>query len=88
MICYRGEVTIRYVGDEARNEAPCRKYRIDGPGLENRGGFIWVNKADEHVEDIEIDLPDNPNWQSFKFRLQRLEQMDQAAWEAFMSAQF
>ena len=71
LIFYRGEVTVRYIGDEQRNDALSRKYRIDGPGLKNRGGFIWVNKAGAYIEDIEIDLPDNPNWQSFKLRLHK-----------------
>ncbi len=85
---YRGEVTVRYVGEETRHNAACRKYRIDGAGLSNRGGFIWVNKRGGHFEDIEIDLADNPEWQSFKFKLERTERMTRVAWEAFMKAQF
>ena len=85
---YKGEVVVSYVGDEDHFGVPTRKYQIDGTGLEQRGGFIWVNKVGGYIEDMEIDLPDNPDWQSFKFRLQGIEQMDQAAWEAFMAAQF
>lgn len=85
---YRGEATVSYVGEEERNGVPCRKYRIDGPGLSNRGGFLWVNKKEEHVEDIEIDLPDNPNWKTFKFRLLGTGQMDRAGWEAFMKSRY
>lgn len=80
---YKGEVDVVYVGEETRNGVLCRKYRIDGPGLENKGGFLWVNQAEHHIEDIEIALPDNPNWQSFKFRLTGVETMDRAAWERF-----
>ncbi|HSK75402.1 MAG TPA: hypothetical protein VLQ45_03010 [Thermoanaerobaculia bacterium] len=85
---YRGEATVSYVGEEKRNGADCRKYRIDGPGLSNRGGFLWVNRKEEHVEDIEIDLPDNPNWKTFKFRLLGMDQMDRAGWEAFMKSRY
>lgn len=85
---YRGEATVSYVGEEERNGVTCRKYRIDGPGLSNRGGFLWVNRKEEHVEDIEIDLPDNPNWKSFKFRLLGTGQMDRAGWEAFMKSRY
>ena len=80
---YKGEVEVTYVGEETRNGVLCRKYRIDGPGLQNRGGFLWTNHAEGHIEDIEIALPDNPNWQSFKFRLTGVETMDRAAWERF-----
>ena len=80
---YKGEVEVAYAGEETRNGVLCRKYRIDGPGLQNRGGFLWANHAEGHIEDIEIALPDNPNWQSFKFRLTGVETMDRAAWERF-----
>ena len=33
--------------------------------------------------DVEIDLPDNPNWEHFKFRLEGMEQMTAEAWETF-----
>jgi hypothetical protein len=85
---YRGEATVVFVGDEPRNNAKCRKYRIDGAGLENRGGFIWVNKKGGHIEDMEIDLPDNPEWKSFKFKLVRTEKMNRDGWEKFIEAQF
>ncbi len=85
---YRGEVGVTYVADERRNGFLCRKYRIDGPGLENQGGFIWVNKRSGYFQDAEIQLADNPNWQTFKFKLQKVERMSPAEWEAFMKAQF
>lgn len=85
---YRGEAIVTYAGEEMRRGVRCRKYRIDGAGLENRGGIIWVNKRLGHVEDMEIALPDNPDWQSFKFRLSGTELMSRQKWEAFMKAQF
>lgn len=88
LFAYRGEVTVSYVGDETRNDVMCRKYTIDGPGLANRGGTIWVNRAGGHFEDVEITLADNPEWQNFKFKLVKTEKMDRAAWEKFMAAQF
>ncbi|HWM93883.1 MAG TPA: hypothetical protein VN493_24200 [Thermoanaerobaculia bacterium] len=83
---YRGEAEVAYVGEETRAGVLCRKYRIDGPALRNRGGFLWINHAEGHVEDIEIDLPDNPNWKSFKLKLTGVESMGQAAWERFQKA--
>lgn len=85
---YRGEARVTYAGEERRNGVACRRYRIDGRGLEGRGGWLWVNKRRGHVEDIEIDLPDTPEWQSFKFRLTRAERMTRARWEQFIKAQF
>ena len=85
---YRGEATVFYVGEEKRNDVLTRKYKIDGAGLKNRGGFIWVNKAKNYIEDIEIEFPDNPEWTSFKFKLLKTEIMSRNEWEKFMDAQF
>jgi hypothetical protein len=88
LFAYRGEATIKYEGKETRNNVKCRKYRIDGAGLENRGGWIWVNEKLGHVEDMEIALADNPAWKSFKFKLLKIEKMSRDQWESFMKAQF
>ena len=81
---YRGEAEVSYVGYEPRLNIPCRKYKIDGAGLENKGGFIWVDKGDGSIVDMEIALPDNPDWQSFKLRLKRVQMLDRKGWESFM----
>ena len=85
---YRGEVEVVYLGEEQRDGQLCRKYRIDGPGLENRGGFIWVSRRTGYFQDAEIQLADNPDWQTFKFKLQKVDRMNEAQWESFMRAQF
>lgn len=87
LVEYKGEVTISYLKDETRNNVPVMKYRINGAGLQNRGGFIWVNRARGWIEDMEIDLPDNPDWTSFKFKLLRVERMSRAEWEKFIESQ-
>lgn len=84
LFAYRGEAAVTYAGEEVRGGAACRKYRIDGAGLENRGGHIWVDRRGGFFRDVEIELPDNPDWHSFKFRLTAVEQMTRAAWERFM----
>jgi hypothetical protein len=87
LVEYKGEVTISYLNDEKRNNVPARKYRVDGPGLQNRGGLIWVNKKRGWIEDMEIALPDNPDWTSFKFKLLRVEKMSRAEWDKFVKEQ-
>lgn len=87
LVEYKGEVTVSYLNDERRNNVAVRKYRIDGAGLRHRGGFIWVNRRRGWVEDMEIDLPDNPEWTSFKFKLLRAERMSRAGWEKFIESQ-
>lgn len=88
VFAYKGEVEIKYLGDEQRGGVACRKYTIDGAGLQNRGGMIWVDKAAEHIVDLEIALPNNPGWQSYKLRLLSVSRMNQRAWEAFIKDRF
>lgn len=88
LVEYKGEVTISYQAEEIRNRVPTRKYRIEGPGLKDRGGAIWVNKKHGWIEDIEIDLPDNPAWKSFKLRLLRVETKSRSDWDRFIVSQF
>ena len=88
LVEYKGEVTVSYLADEKRSDLLTRKYRIDGAGLKDRGGFIWVNKDRGWIEDMEIDLPDNPDWTSFKFKLLKVEKMTRDEWDKFIKAQF
>ncbi len=87
LFAYRGEAEVSYAGEEVREGALCRKYRIDGAGLENRGGHLWVDKRGGFFRDVEIELPDNPDWHSFKFRLTSTERMTRAEWESFILSQ-
>ncbi|MRG96293.1 hypothetical protein [Polyangium spumosum] len=84
---YRGEVTVSYVGDETRENTPCNKYEIDGPGLKNRGGFVWVDQKDFHIVDMELSLPNHPEWVTYKLKLLSRETMKPDGWRAFMRAQ-
>jgi len=84
MFEYRGAVTVSYVGEEVRDGVLCRKYKIDGEGLANRGGFIWVDKKGEFFRDVEIGLADNPDWKTFKFKLKKAEKLSREKWEVFM----
>ena len=87
LVEYKGKVEISYAGEEKRGDVLTRKYKIDCAGLQNRGGFIWVNKKRNWIEDMEIQLPDNPEWTSFKFKLLKTEKMNRAEWEKFIISQ-
>ena len=86
-LLFKGTVEVLYLSDETRAGIRCRKYQIDGPGLEQRGGFLWVSQADEHFVDYEIELPDEPGFDSGKLRLKRVQTLSATAWQAFMHAQ-
>lgn len=85
---YKGTATVKFEANETRNGTKVRKYSINGAGLKDRGGFIWTNRTNGWIEDIEIDLPDNPAWKNFKFKLLKAEQMTRPQWEKFILDQF
>ena len=78
-----GKPSSLVIDEETCEGVRCHKYKIDGPGLENRGGLLWMSKIDPHIIDYEIDLPDEPGYQSGKLRLERTEQMTEEEWLAF-----
>lgn len=84
---FKGLVTVDFVSEEERNGAPCRKYSIDGEGLENRGGTIWIDISSQHIVDYEIDLPDESGYESGKLCLKQIDRMSNESWREFMTAQ-
>lgn len=87
LIRYEGTVTVRYAGEEERNGYSCRKYVVEGAGLQDRSGRMWVDRAAEHVVDMEIPLPDNPAWHSLKFALVSRQNMDEPTWQQFIQTE-
>ena len=84
LLKYEGTVDLMYIGPEERDGHVCRKYKIGGPGLRHKTGFIWVNRQNEYVQDMEIPIPDNPDWRDFKFRFVSNEPMDSGQWADFV----
>ena len=77
---------VVYRKDADRNGHACREYSIDGPGLEHKGGMIWVRKADGVLVDFEIALPDEPGFNSGKLKLTGVERMTDQEWEDYKSS--
>ena len=48
---------------------------------------MWIDTAARHIVDYEIDLPDEPGYESGKLRLKHIEHMSNEAWRAFMLSQ-
>ena len=45
---------------------------------------MWVDKSARHIVDYEIDLPDEPGYESGKLRLIRIACMSNEEWREFM----
>ncbi len=83
----KGPVVLAYQGEEERAGLVCGRYLIDGPGLEDRGGSLWVAKGDDvFLVAFEIDLPDEPGMSSGKLEWLRNETKSAEEWEAFVRA--
>jgi hypothetical protein len=80
-----GFVEIEYLDDAKRGEFDCRHYLIDGPGLDDRGGEMWVRKSDDPIiVDYEIDKPDESSMRSGKMRLLGTKQLSKEEWAEHM----
>ena len=83
----KGKVTLAYESDERRGELDCRRYVLDGPGLEDRGGTLWVAKGDDpHLVAFELALPDEPGMSSGKLEWLRTETLTSEQWQARIAA--
>jgi hypothetical protein len=80
LITYKGKANLEYIGDDPCHQTVCRKYRISGKPFGDKEGFLWVNKKEGHAELIEIPIADNPDWNSFRFELKKIEMMTPAQW--------
>jgi hypothetical protein len=81
----KGSVVLAYESVEQRGGLECRRYVIDGPGLEERGGSLWAAQGEEvFLVAFEIDLPDEPGMSSGRLEWLRNERMSAAEWEAFV----
>jgi hypothetical protein len=87
MMKYEGAVLLKFIENEERNGTPCRNYSIGGEGLEGYTGIMWVNEEKSIIEDIELPIADNPDWDDFKFKLVTSEHLDSDEWMKFMEAE-
>jgi hypothetical protein len=80
----RGPVYLVYEESEKHAGLDCRRYAIDGPGLEFRGGKLWAAKGDEvFLAGYEIDLPDEPGMRSGKLAWLENATLTADEWQRF-----
>jgi hypothetical protein len=77
---YSGKALVEYLGEERVGGAECRKYRMGGPGMENRDGYFWVNMQQACFQLFEHPLHDNPGWDSFRLALSATARMTDSEW--------
>jgi hypothetical protein len=60
---------------------------VDGEGLQNQYGTLGLDLEWMHAVDIEIPIPDNPAWNSFRFALVSREIVDDGQWVQFQDGE-
>lgn len=80
----KGYVQVNYTGMELVNGKNCFKYSVDGPGLQNKGGHIWVNRETSMIELYKIQLPDEDGFVNGQLKLIKTEKFSPLAWEKFL----
>lgn len=80
---YRGQIQLAFEQKEKMNGRTCYKYSVDGPGLENRGGHIWMDAEEHFIVEYRIDLPDEPGYKDGRLSLESVRLMSPKEWESF-----
>lgn len=80
----KGLVLVKYQADENVNERNCLKYNIDGPGLENKGGTIWLDPETFMIQRYQIVLPDEDGFKNGYLNLLNKFKMTPEQWEKFV----
>ncbi|MFL6194274.1 MAG: alpha/beta hydrolase [Thermoanaerobaculia bacterium] len=88
---FSGPMKVSYVGDEERGGASTRKYRLEGEGVPNGGGFAWVRREDNRIEALETDAAtaaaSGKDPEGIKLQFVSAQPLDAAAWEEAKRAQ-
>jgi hypothetical protein len=79
----KGRVQVNFAGYENVNGKECMKFSVNGIGLENKGGTIWINPSNFMIEQYKIALPDEPGFENGMLQLMKTQKMQPKEWEAF-----
>lgn len=83
---YRGDAEISYEGET--EDGKNLLYSLTGRGMNFTEGSIWVSKKNGVISNMEIPIPDNPGWTSFKLELIKIEKMTPDEWKKYIYSNF
>lgn len=76
-----GPVNVRFVRREQRSGLETRAYELDGPGLQDRLGRMWVSVTGSYLVEYEFPFPDEPGYIDVRLKLDRIRRATAAEWE-------
>jgi hypothetical protein len=81
-----GGIRLHFEANETRDARQLRRYSIGGAGLEHRYGKLWTDASSGLLVEYQIPIGDEPGFKDVHLRLDRIEPMALAQWEAFKRA--
>ena len=82
----KGPARLAYAGEEERAGLACRRYSLSGPGLEGRGGSLWVARGEEaFLVALELEQPGAPGMDSLRLEWRRNESTSPGEWQEFVA---
>lgn len=83
-IQYQGKTKFNYTGQSVYKDFQCNVFNVVVQGLEEKKGTLYVDSQNSDVIEINMELPNNPNFNSFLFSFQSKEQMTLDEWNSFI----
>jgi len=83
-IKYQGKTTYTYTGQSVYKGSLCNVFSVVVEGLEEKKGTLYIDSVNSDVIEIHMELPNNPNFNSFLFSFQSKEQMTLDEWNTFI----
>lgn len=77
---------MHWVAEEACGAALCQRYRMGGPGLDGREGFVSVDSQRQHIVQLDLPLPNNREWRDFALRLESVRELVPEGWQDYKRA--
>jgi hypothetical protein len=81
-----GPVNVRFLRREQRSGTEVRLYQLDGPGLQDQAGRMWVSVQGGYVVEYEFPFPDEPGYTDVRLQLDRIRRATPAEWEELKRA--
>ncbi len=81
---YQGITKYNYMGQQVQNGTLCDVFDVIVYNLEDKEGKIFINSKNYDVVEINMELPDNPCFDSFKFTLLDKQQFTLEEWNKFI----
>lgn len=84
-IQYQGKTKYIFTGQKMYRNVLCDVFDVVVQDLEDKEGKIYIDSEKYDVIEINMELSDNPLYDSFKFTLQEKKQMTLAEWNEFIA---